>query len=299
MTKPWDLAHPAPTPFCEALAMDAPRFSHRRPLRVLLPVGLSVLGLFGCAAAGPRHVAMAPLFSEAERQVPSAPEELAENYFHRDRTTGLSEAELHRILEAPVFLAERARIGLVPVSDRYDVEIQLPFEDVIAKLGTKLTSEGQFEAVTEVSTDWPAQGSVAGLRELAARYRTDYLLLYRHRFVDHDYQNAWSLFYPTVIGAFLVPAQTVETNGILEATLFDVKTGTILFTVFERVFGSEEENVWHPDRKRRRRQRDLLESASHSLARQVVEKVGVLMAARPERSASEISRSALLWREPS
>lgn len=263
--------------------------------------GLALLSATGCAAAGPRHVAMAPLFSETSADRAPAPVELEENYFQRDRTTALSEAELHRILEAPVFLSERARIGIVPVSDRYDVESQIPFEDVIAKLGTRLSSEGQFEAVTEISTDWPAQGSVAGLRELAARYRTDYLLLYRHRFVDHDYQNAWTLFYPTIIGAFIVPAQTMESNGIMEATLFDVKTGTILFTAFERVHGSEEENVWHGDRKRRRRQRDLLEAASHDLARQVVEKVGVLMAARPDPRAAGVvnAGSSDTGRDPS
>ncbi len=33
------------------------------------------------------------------------------------------------------------------------------------------------------------------LRELAARYRSEYLLLYRHRFVDRSYTNAWGWLY--------------------------------------------------------------------------------------------------------
>lgn len=234
---------------------------------------------------------MEPLFA-AERGAPApTPSALEENFFERDRPSALSEAELNQILSAPVFLAERARIGLVPVADHYDVENQLPLDGVLATLGVKLSREGQFEAVTEISTDWPAQGSVAGLRELAARYRTDYLLLYRHRFVDHSYQNAWSLFYPTILGAFIVPAETIELNGVMEATLFDVKTGTILFSAFERVYGSEEENLWHGDRKLRRRQRELLSEASEKLARQVVEKVSVLIAARRDLEVESVATS--------
>ena len=34
-----------------------------------------------------------------------------------------------------------------------------------------------FEVATEMSTDWPADGGISGLRELAARYRAEYLLL--------------------------------------------------------------------------------------------------------------------------
>lgn len=259
-----------------------------RPFRAYGALALGLLCFPACAASGRHSVSMPPLFAEAPEE--SAPAPLEENYFKRDKVGVLSETELAHILAAPVFLAENARIGLVPVSERYDVQSQLPLEGVMAELSRQLGDSGQFEAVTEISTDWPAQGNIGGLRELAARYRTDYLLLYRHRFVDRSYQNAWTLLYATVVGAFLVPGHTVESSGLMEATLFDVRTGTILFTAFERVYGAEEENVWHGDRKRRRRQAELLEAASSKLARQVVDKVSVLVAARPAVSSSVASR---------
>lgn len=53
------------------------------------------------------------------------------------------------------------------------------------------------QVVSEVTTDWPTDGSIAGLRKLAARYRGEYLLLYRHRFVDRSWTNGWALSWLT------------------------------------------------------------------------------------------------------
>lgn len=236
-----------------------------------------ILGVTGCGA----H--RAPLAIPMEPMVASPP--LVDNHFRRDAMGDLSEQHLKVILEAPVFLEERARIGVVPVAGGYAVDRDAPVVSVPGVVAAALTDGGHFEVVSEVTTDWPTGGSIAGLRELAARYRVEYLLLYRHRFVERSWTNAWALSWLTFIGGFLTPQNTIEVAGVLEATLFDVKSGTLLFTAFERVAYKGEENIWQNTRKRRDIKGRLLAQASPALAEKVSDQVRRLAAARPSAPA--------------
>ena len=246
----------------------------------------------GAGAAG---CASGPAALRAEMQpldlgpVAAQPKVLTENHFSRDKAGGISEAALREVLASPVFLEEGARLGVVPVATGYEADADLPLAGVPAELSESLESAGLFEVTTEVSTDWPSGRGIGGLRELAARYRSDYLLLYRHRFVDRSYTNEWGVMWLTFLGIFLVPSETLETAGILEATLFDVKTGTILFTVYERVYRSSDENIWHNDRKRREMKEALLAGAAKKLADTVVSKSQRLAAARPQAQGPALS----------
>ena len=85
----------------------------------------------------------------------------------------------------------------------------------------------------------------------------------------------------TVPGAFVSPGETVEQAGVLEATLFDVKTGTILFTVHERVRGEVSTSPPLANRRGLELQKRLLAEAAPKLAQQVVAKCRRLAAARP------------------
>lgn len=247
-------------------------------------LALSVLAVTGCAA---HSRSLAPALEPLRFEATAEQQALTENHFTRDRATAVSEADLKEILSAPVFLEENARIGVVPVAARYELEGDVPLSAVPAALTDALEGSGMFELASEVSTDWPIDRGVPGLRELAARYRTEYLLFYRHRFADQSYLNAWAWAYPSIVGAFVVPAHTLEAAGVLEATLFDVKTGTILFTVFERVHGQREENIWNHERKLTELKRKLLEEASRKLADQVLGKSRRLVAARPGAPAGQ------------
>jgi len=218
------------------------------------------------------------------------PQPLMTNHFRSDRTGNLTEDQLNEILDAPVFLEATPRVGLLPVATAYAVDAQIPLNSVPRALSEALESTGYFEVSTEMSSDWPAQGSIAGLRELAARYRVEYLLLYRHRFVDRERLNGWGWTYPTVVGYFAAPARTLEVAGVMEATLFDVRTGTIMFTVQQRVHDERRSNIWHNDMKTRRMKEGLLEEATTDLATQVTDKVARLVAARPE-DASKVARA--------
>ena len=134
-------------------------------------------GIAGCAHLPVQDPALA-----APAAIPAAI--LAEDHFQGDRIGTLSEGALRAILEAPVALDESQRIGVLTVTDSYRPERGIPLPGVPAELARGLEASGFFQAASEMTTDRPAGGDVPGLRELAARYRSGYLLLYRQRFVD-------------------------------------------------------------------------------------------------------------------
>lgn len=240
----------------------------------------AVVMFTGCAAAPRAPMAeMAPMPVQ-EEAMPAAPQALSDNHFRTDRTTNLTEGQLKEILNAPVFLDDRARVGIVPVATAYEVDPDLPLALAPQRLSEALEATGMFDVTTEISTDWPANGSVSGLRELAARYRVKYLLLYRHRFVQDDYMNAWGWTWMTGVGGLVTPTKTLLASGVMEASLFDVQTGTILFTVFERVDGSDNTTVWGQDMKHATLKQALLDRGISLLADQMVHKVRRLDAAR-------------------
>ena len=241
----------------------------------------------GCATSAPKlQASMEPMAVQE-----ATPQVLTENHFRQDRTGNLTEDQLREILESPVFLEEDTRLGIVPVATAYEADTELPLTSVPSSLSGALEKTGFFDVTTEVSTDWPKDHSVAGLRELAARYRAKYLLLYRHRFVDETRTNGWGWTYPTIVGILATPARTYEVAGIMEATLFDPRTGTILFTAFERVHAQERLNVWHPDHKHQEIKKALLEEGTDKLAKTVTGKVRRLVAARPQAPKNQIISS--------
>lgn len=239
-----------------------------------------------CASSAPMNPQMEPM------AVAQTAPTLENNHFQTDRTHNLSETNLRHILESPVNLQTRTRVGVVPVTTAYETDEELPLNPTPKILSEAMEKTGVFDVTTEVSTDWPTDGSVSGLRELAARYRSPYLLLYRHRFVDRSRLNGWAWTYPTVVGIFAAPATTVEVAGVLEATLFDVRTGTILFTVFERIESEETMNIWNNGHKRRAVKTQLLEDASTQLARSMNAKIRRL-AGQPEPETKSTEPKAI------
>ncbi|MBI4819289.1 MAG: hypothetical protein HY791_23660 [Deltaproteobacteria bacterium] len=220
--------------------------------------------LASCASARPMAApVMAPM------QV--AP--LEEDLFKGDQASRLTEEELHRVLEAPPVLPSRSRIGVIWVRDGYAIESRLPEAPALGALSRALEGSGDVETVTEVSTDFPASAGIGGLRELAARYRSPYLLLYRHRFVHDSYANPWAAAWVTLVGGLIAPSHTLRVAGILEATLFEVRTGTLLFTAYERMGGERQANIWQNERKVDELEADLARDASTRLADQVLMKI--------------------------
>ncbi len=246
------------------------------PLLALLTLAAPLL--LACAAPSK---ALAPSLAPIAAPVPPP-----EDPFKRDQVGGLDEAALQQLLQTPLVLDERARVGVVPVASAYGPDGALPLTHVPAVLGEALEGTGHFEVASEVATDWPADRGLPGLRELGARYRAPYLLLYRHRFVDRSWTNAWGVTWLTLVGGLVTPNQTLEAAGVLEATLYDVRTGALLFTVHERVSARTTETVWQNERKLRELRERLLRKGAEGLATQVVDKVQRLASVRPPRPPS-------------
>jgi hypothetical protein len=251
-----------------------------QPSRFIPCVVALLLFTAGCSAARATGDLEARLAAGDRPPVDApAPAPLTENHFQRDRAGPLTEAQLRQLLDAPVVLQPGARVGIVPVASGYHVDGRLPLDGLTAALGAALEDTGLFEVASEVSTDWPATRQIAGLRELAARYRCEYLLLYRHRFVEASFANPWAWTYLTGIGVFVAPARTLEVRGVVEATLFDVRTGTILVTVFERVAGSQASTNPARTRNQRALEARLLAEAVEPLGTELVEKIQRIAAA--------------------
>lgn len=247
---------------------------HARYLQLLLSLCLTTAA--GCSGHAPLRASLGKLVSKGK----GAGQVLRQSHFARDRSGALTEEALARILAAPVFLESGARVGVLPVATAYAPDPGMPVAGVASALSDAMQRTGYFEVATEVSADWPADRGTAGLRELAARYRAEYLLLYRHRFVERTHVNAWGWGYLTLVGALFVPATTLEVAGVLEATLFEVKSGTLLFTVQQRVHSKTAENIWNHAPKKRARRGALLTKVTGKLADKVVDKIRRLVVAR-------------------
>ncbi|MFO0569638.1 MAG: hypothetical protein U0263_28575 [Polyangiaceae bacterium] len=201
-----------------------------RSTRVSALLGTLSLLVVGCGAANLPEAA--PSAAPAQAPKPT----LERSLFSRDVTGSLSEDDLQRVLDARVEVTLPARVGVVALGSAFSPAERAPVAEqaIVAKAVTRtLKGSRHFSAVTDVSTELPNPSGIEGLRAIAARYRTRYLILTNTLTEDRSHLNNWAWLYATGIGVLLAPGQTVATDGLLEASLFDVKTGTVLYTVRE------------------------------------------------------------------
>lgn len=101
--------------------------------------------------------------------------------------------------------------------------------------------------------------------------------------MSRSHANGWAVGWLTIVGGLVLPHRTIEVAGVIEATLLDVKTGTLLFTTYERAYAKSLENVWQNDRKRIDMKLALVKKAMKSLNGKVLDQITRLVAARPPR----------------
>ncbi|MBA3819236.1 MAG: hypothetical protein H0X17_10120, partial [Deltaproteobacteria bacterium] len=87
------------------------------------------------------------------------------------------------------------------------------------------------------------------LREVAARYRLRYVILYREVLAKQRRLGSWAWGYATVFGALFLPGQRQEVYGYIEATMFDVKTGPLMFTTRRSIHATQTTNQWNKQEK--------------------------------------------------
>jgi rhombotail lipoprotein len=254
------------------------------------------LALVGCAGAKARYTSAA-VAPQAE-----APQPLERSLFSRDPNGELSEDRIQEILAAELELELPARIGVLPVVDAVDWRGPGPSYEMapaaLVELVKGLRGSEPFTHVTEMLSIPSGALGMEALREIAARYQLRYILLYRERMLTRERANAWAIGYATLVGALFLPGDTLQVNGYVEASLLDVKTGILAFTVRRRVMGHRETNVWHTGDKLEDMQLKAALAAAPELAADVRKAVHQFSAAarleneRKARDAAEAAAAA-------
>jgi len=197
----------------------------------------------GCAA-GARKMATSPAAVQATATAPV----LKKSVFARDPQGQLSEAAIQKILGSQLELELPARVGILPILPAEDWRGPRPSYDrapqAVAELATHIRSPDLFTVVTEMLPIPSGALGMEALRETAARYKLRYIVLYREDVRRRNQNNGWALGYATGLGTLFLPGEELKIDGYVEATVFDVKTGLLLFTTRRRVSATEASNVW-------------------------------------------------------
>jgi hypothetical protein len=194
--------------------------------------------------------AVAPAAAMAAPAPDPAP--LDRSLFARDPNGQLAEDALQKILAAPIELDLPSRVGVLPIRTATDWRGPGPDDRVpagVPNFVARLRRDAAFSLVTQTMVIPSGALGMEALREIAARYRLRYLLLYREVIAKTDRLGAWAIGYATLIGALFLPGKHQEVYGYLEATMFDVKTGLLLFTTRRAITASQRTNEWHTDVK--------------------------------------------------
>lgn len=182
------------------------------------------------------------------------PRPLDHSEFSSNPNGQLSEEQLQTILASPIELDLPSRVGVLPVITATDWRGPSPDYDDHVPAGLDalvkgLRKDSSFSLVTEMMPIPSGALGMEALREAAARYRLRYIVLYREVIAKNHYVNPWAWGYATIIGAFFLPGQHQIAYGYLEATMFDVKTGLLMFTTRRAIAASQTANEWHTDEK--------------------------------------------------
>lgn len=257
-------------------------------------IAVAALVLSGCAAAAkPSRIS---LVSAAEMTTPAPiPAPLDRSYFaQHGGTSGMTEAELARILDAPLDVKLPARVGVAALGEAFQPGAPRHLDSGLVasrSLAESLESSKLVTVASEMATEIPTGGGVEGLRELAARYRAPYLLLYSERFEDLTYANGFAALWPTVIGGLLTPSQTLKGQGILSVSMLDVRTGTVLFTVRQGVAFEQMHLPIHARMAWRALQRKAADQAAKALAERVLDKFQRIARAAEEEHGTAVTET--------
>jgi hypothetical protein len=212
-----------------------------------------LLVLAGCGASKMKMASSAMPSAAPAMAAPAAPPPLDRSVFARDPNGQLSEEMLQKILAAPIELDLPSRVGVLPILTATDWRGPSPdFERVpagVSPLVSRLRRDAAFSLVTEMMPIPSGALGMEALREAAGRYRLRYIVLYREVLAKKNHLNAWAWGYMTAVGALFLPGKQNEVYGYIEATMFDVKTGLLMFTTRRSVYATASSNEWRDSDK--------------------------------------------------
>jgi hypothetical protein len=217
----------------------------------MLVICLAAAAATAACAGAPRKLASAPMAAAHEAPRP-APAPLDRSLFARVPTGQLSEDALLKILAAPIELELPARAGVIAVTTPADWRGPGPDHRVpsgMSRLVDRLRRDAAFSLVTQTMVIPSGALGMEALREIAARYRLRYVVLYREVLAKRSSLNAWAWGYATGVGALFLPGQRQEVYGYIEASMFDVKTGLLMFTTRRAIEAAQSTNQWHKSDK--------------------------------------------------
>ena len=223
-----------------------------------------VLDGTGCS-----HPSMMASTAVSASAAPPGAAPLERSLFARDPNGQLSEDALQQILAAPIELELPSRVGVLPIRTATDWRGPGPDDRVpagVASFVARLRRDAAFSLVTQAMVIPSGALGMEALREIAARYRLRYLLLYREGLAAATHVDAWAIGYATLIGALFLPGKRLEVRGYLEASMFDVKTGVLMFTTRRAIAASQTTNEWNTDDKLERLASRAADSSAPELA---------------------------------
>ena len=198
---------------------------------LILITCLSLLAATGCGGLTRAHSTLN--VTEMTNEM-AGPERLTHSIFAKPKDReNLKEEDIARVLDAPVEIELPARAGLVvldaPFSRAAYAHLE-PGDRAPQLLARAIEKSRHFKLVSDISSHLADGQHMEGLRELAARYRLKYLVVMTRRFADRSHVNGFGWAWLSVVGIPFAPAYTLRTEGLFEASLMDVRTGTFLFT---------------------------------------------------------------------
>ena len=234
----------------------------------LLLTSVMAMVALGCGASRSMGDNSPPIPKESA----SAPA-LQRSLFSRDLTGSVSEHDIQTILGSRVELGFPARMGVVVLGEPFRAESAASIDQhsmIGPAMVRALDASPYVSHITDISTVLPNPQGIEGLRTIAARYRVRYLLVCHVAAEDGSHLNNWAWLYPTVLGFFMAPGVTVGSHGHVEASLLDVKTGTVQFTTMEPFESSSVTWVIGSSRHHEQQDAKALQNALDALARSVL-----------------------------
>jgi hypothetical protein len=213
-------------------------------------VFVCLLFITACAVGG-RKMSSARMAAEPAAAA-AMPAPLDRSVFDKNPHGQLTEDAIQKILASPIELSLPSRVGVLPIATARDWRGPSPDDRVPAGVPNfvdTLRRDAAFSLVTQTMVIPSGALGMEALREVAARYRLRYLLLYREVLAKKTRLNPWAAGYATVVGAFFLPGQKHEVFGYIEASMFDVKTGLLMFTTRRAITAQQNANVWYGDVK--------------------------------------------------
>ncbi|MCC6750926.1 MAG: hypothetical protein IT371_24940 [Deltaproteobacteria bacterium] len=259
----------------------------RTRLVALALVLASVGPLPGCASTASFRLSAARGVSPAAAPAPG-PQLLTESPFRKPyERENLSEEVLQRVINAPVAPEFPARAGLVVLDAPFTRRAYsglVPGDDAPQRLARRIERSRFFVMVSDIAPELADGQHLESLREVAARYRLKYLVVFSRKYVDRSGVNALGWTWLTVLGVPFVPAYTLRASVLAEATLLDVRTGTLLFSTQLHGEGAERTTPFAVDGKLKRLQQQVSRLVVDALAERFLERCRRLAAQEHDRS---------------